>query len=384
MIRSTQLSIAAAFCVAVASLHLACGSVTTPSCPDGTRLEGGACVSTTAASATSCGPGTRNEGGVCLPSAAFDAVCPGGGVVVGGRCVAPEARVSCGPGTELVGSQCVAANDAGATEAGSPPKPSFDVRIGKPSVSGNGYSRVPVFAIARADDGSPLSENVILGVSRQGSGSFEPYQVAVGPLGTFSSFTSCDSSFSPGCAAKTRITMARASAPDVVVAQSEELEIIGLKPVWSADACRALPNVIHLDGQPGDLIHPGVQTITRGNFYPDVWSVPDTRSVTLFFQTNKPAQVVENWHLHFSTAPISQPLAVRVYDQVTEGSAADAFRPTMSVSGPNGSCSKISGEFQVHKISFDTNNRLSEALVSFEQRCNGSQVALRGCVHYTR
>jgi hypothetical protein len=380
----------------LALLHFACGSVADPSCPAATRLEGGVCVSN--AVAASCGPGTRNEAGVCLPTPPGGVVCPGGTSLVAGQCVAADGGgVSCGPGTALVGGQCtVVATDAGSPkDSGAPDsavsdasdggaagaQDTYDLRVGATQVAGNGFSRVPVFVIGRRGDGSPLTEKIILGVNRVGSGTLQPFQLSLESFGSNSEFVPCNTSFSAACVGKTRVTMAKASAPDVILAQSPEIEITLPKPVWSADECRNEPNIIHLDGLAGDYIHPGIETIRDGVFAYVVES-NSTSGTDLRFEYDRMTRG-ERWTFWFTTTGLGQPMDVQVYENAARAPIWMQVRPGLSVSGAGRGCNTLAGAYQVHSLT-RSGGQVSEMLVSFEQKCDERSPALRGCMHFTR
>jgi hypothetical protein len=200
----------------------ACGSVA-QSCPAGQHLEGNVCVAN-----LSCGPGTRANGNACVPAAPA-AACQPGSSLIGGQCVASKARVSCGAETTLVGNTCVPQNDAESPVDAAPDSPAvpfFEVRIAATKVLADGYTRLPVLVSARAADGSPIADKLVLQVVHPLSGSLKDTEVSVGPLGTaITEFIPCDGAF-PSCPGKARITVSRASAPNTVLAESQEFELV--------------------------------------------------------------------------------------------------------------------------------------------------------------
>ena len=348
-------------------------------CGPGTILQAGVCVALSEAG-VQCGPGTTIRGGSCVPVADGGPACGPGTTLKNGQCVADsDGGPRCGPGTVLEGGECIAVTDAGADSG----RAFYDVRIGATTVPGDGYSRIPVLAIARDASGSPLTTNVILGLSRLGAGTVTPFQLPLGALGGTSGFTPCSTALSAGCAGKVRVVMALASDPAVIVAQSSEIDIVPPTGVGSTAACAVAPNAIFFSGDLGDWVHPGADTITDG-----VWTsaaisppaapdyaylnfVPTTRSQGLW------------WSFWFSTEQLGLPMSTQVYDNAERAPFASPGHPGIDISGDGRGCNTITGRFQVDTLTV-VGGQLMELLASFEQHCEGGFAALRGCVHYTR
>jgi hypothetical protein len=340
----------------------AAGSVT---CGAGTVLQGTTCVPTGAA--ITCGAGTTLQGTTCVASGT-PVTCGPNTTLSGNQCVAPS-PVSCGGGTVLMGNLCVALPS---TDGGS-----YEVRVPQTNVPADGFSRLPVFSIGRLATGLPSSEAVVLTVSPSYAGTVSPSSFNLALLGNTSYFTPCASS-SPACTGTFEIRLALASAPTVTVATSGTLTLMPPMGVGSAAPCLGATSVIFFDGDPGDWVHPGLDTITQGT-----WSASGSTSYVTVHVDPMNSQQGLWWDLDFSSAQLNQPLAVNVYRMAERAPFASPGHPGIDLGGDGRGCNTISGAFQVHTISW-TGSSLSELLVSFEQHCEAGTSALRGCVHYVR
>jgi hypothetical protein len=365
--------------VALGFLHFSCSRAGEVLCPPPEHLEGSVCVRN--AGASSCGPGTRNEAGVCLP--AEPTSCAANAVPIAGECRAPDApTVFCGPGTLVRGNQCVPDPDAG--HEASNGREYFDLRVASRRIVADGYARIPVLALARAADGMPITESLILGLSRASAGSFKEIDGAMpGPLGQTIDFIPC-STASAACVGKAQLTMARASAPDVVLAKSEEFELVPANPVASAGECIGQPNVVYLDGDPGDRVHPGIETLPSASSNAYAREEGTGGLNVVIFNHASVGRDPQYWQAHFETVSIGIPFQSQVYEHATGVGELTAERPRFSISNRTSGCAYGSGSFEVHTLKLSASNEIQEALVSFEQRCNGSTATLRGCMHYTR
>jgi hypothetical protein len=362
--------------LALILLHFACGSVAQVTCPASQHLEGNLCVAN--ASGLSCGPGTRNEGGVCLPASA---ACADGMALVGGQCVAYEGRVACGRGTVLMGNLCQSIPDV---------KPiltdSFGLSVIATEVIADGYSKVPVLVSARRPDGTFIEEKFVFGFNRVDAGSVVPPSVVTVAGAATLDLVGCSSVLLGNCIGKARVTMARASEPDVIVAQSNEFALVAPEPVYSARNCTALPNMLYFDGESEDSVHPGQEAIFEGQYNSSPLVEPFGTGIKSLGVDYLPATRYprDNFVVYVDSAGIGQALQRQVYRNVVGRDREGGNLPLMFVHVGERWCTSGAGAFQIHALTLDANKEVSEALISFEQRCNGSTAALRGCMHYTR
>src|SRR3954462_15472548 len=211
-------------------------------CGPGTTLDGGVCTA-----AAPCGAGAHVDGGICVS----DSVCGAGAHLENGVC-APD--VVCGTGTHAVSGQCLA-------DAVGPSR--FEIRLPAQDIIADGFSKVPVVAMGTMADGSPSTEPVVLGTSLTGAGTLSPQSFSLPTVGRDLFFTPCSSS-SPGCSGVVQITLALASAPNTVVAKGWPLTLRAPAGVGSTAPCLGGGNVVFFDGDVGDFIHSGTDTVTDG------------------------------------------------------------------------------------------------------------------------
>ena len=143
--------------------------------------------------------------------------------------------------------------------------------------------------------------------------------------------------------------------------------------------CPAGSNVIFFNGDSNDYIHPGRETVTQNN-----WSLlggGTLQDVGIRFDTFNTGLNATWWTLEFSSRGLGQPLEVRSYDQIERASFASAGHPGMDITGDGRGCNIMAGNFQVHEIAW-SGSTLKSFTASFEQHCEPSLSALRGCVHF--
>jgi hypothetical protein len=146
------------------------------------------------------------------------------------------------------------------------------------------------------------------------------------------------------------------------------------------DACRRSGSVLHLDGDPGDWIHPGTVTITDGTFTPTLTPVPDPHTVSIHVDPTDPGQGAW-WDAGLSSRELGVPLAVGTYTDAERLTFASPGHPGLSVTGDGRGCNTISGQFWVHQISV-AGGVLQSFTASWEQHCEAGVPQLRGCVRY--
>jgi hypothetical protein len=347
-------------------------------CGAGTTLDGSVCVATPvdAGSGTFCGPGTSLDRGECLP-VAIDAsepvTCGPGTVLDGGACVPNTIDggppIVCGPGTSLGAGECVPSPaDGGVAQ--------FIVRVGSTTVGADGYSAIPVLVVGTDASGNPSTAAVVLGTSRAGAGTLTPSMVTLQPNGTTIYFVPCSAAVSATCAGPVRVTLALASAPSVVVAQSQEITLVAPQTVGSDTPCLAGGNVIFFNGDTGHYIFSGIETVTNGK-----WTATVTSTEVHVNVWPTDPQQGEWWDLYFDSSKLSAVLTTQVYDDATRWPFEAVGNPGFDVSGDGRGCNMESGRFQIEDLDV-TNDSLTSFTATFEQHCESSSLTLRGCVHF--
>lgn len=329
-------------------------------CGTGTHAANGACVPD--ADPTTCGRGTHLAAGVCVPDGTT-LTCGAGTHVDTGVCVA-DPGLECGAGTIQSGNSCVLMSNA-----------NYDVRVAVLEIPADGYSVIPVFAIGRAADGTPSTEEVIFSVTRLGVGSFTPLRGRLTTVGLNSIFVPCNAATSPGCTGPFQITLSLASDPNTIVASTQTLNLVEPMGVGSSAPCLVGGNVVFFHGDPGDYIAPGNRTITMGR-----WQGSATQNTVRVHVD--PADSTQGlwWDLDFNTTQLGQAIQVQVYERAERSPFASPGHPGLEISGDGRGCNTLSGRFQVEDLAMSGGSLVSFT-ATFEQHCEGGGSALRGCVH---
>src|SRR5262249_40720003 len=127
----------------------------------------------------------------------------------------------------------------------------YDVRWPSVDIPADGYSRIPVLALGRRADGQPALDAVLLYTSRANAGTLAPSALTLTDGAASSYFTPCLSS-AAGCLGPLQITMALASAPNVAIASSIQVNLVTPTGVGTPVACLTGGNVVFFDGETGD------------------------------------------------------------------------------------------------------------------------------------
>jgi hypothetical protein len=363
-------------CVVAADAYVAADATTGVSCGVGTHLDGETCVldAVDGGSEVSCGIDTHLEGSVCVSDHpdGGGVSCDAGTHLDGGTCVAnatdANVETTCGPDAGLDGEPCAPAPDGGAAQ--------FIVRVGTTTIGADGYSSIPVVILGTDASGNPSTATVVLDTSRAGAGIVSPATVTLTPTGATVYFTPCSASASMWCAGKVRITLALASAPTVVVAESQELTLVAPTGIGSDSPCLVGGNVIFYNGDAGDYIFSGMETITQGQ-----WSATSSSTnVHVSVTPTDPSQGLW-WDLYFDSSQLSMPLAPQVYTEAERWPFESPGHPGLDVSGDGRGCNTVTGSFQIEDLTL-TSGTLTSFTATFEHHCEGGTPAVRGCVHY--
>jgi hypothetical protein len=324
---------------------------------------------------TTCGAGTHLVGTSCLPNA-VDAgtptTCGTGTYLSGGKClpITNDAGITCGPGTMLSGTQCVPA----ATTGG----PTFQVRVNVTTIGADGNTMIPVLLFGTNPDGTPNTDTVVIDTSRGGAGFVSPNTITLDPLGSTVYFTPCSSAASKFCVGPAYITLAEASAPNTILAESQELNLVALPDVGSDAPCLVGGDVLFLDGDPGDYIFAGMETITQGT-----WTWDGSQSEVHIAVTPSDTSQGFWWNLYFDSSLLNNPTLVdQVYQNAQGWPYETPGHPGLGVSGYGVGCYAAAGQFQIEDIRWSNSGLLTSFTATFEHHCDGSTAALRGCVHY--
>lgn len=284
-------------------------------------------------------------------------VCGAGTMLVGSECL--PIVTTCDPGMHLEGGVCVA--DVAR----------YELRIAETTLGANGHTRHKVVALGTAPDGTPLVDDIVLGIDRSSAGAYDATELALAPLGAETFFTPCDAA-SPDCLGPARLTLALASAPSTSIAQVDVM-VVAPDDVSTVAPCTAGGSVFYIDGH--DFIRNGLLTIDNAGYYVD----GTIDEVTLSIAPNDPTQG-NGWNVSLDTIDSGTPLVPGIYD-------ADRFHAStpglagLSVSGNGHGCGTVSGRFHLYDYT-TTGGEVTSVTASFEQHCDGAPELLEGCIHY--
>jgi len=142
----------------------------------------------------------------------------------------------------------------------------------------------------------------------------------------------------------------------------------------SNPTCTGAGNVAYFDGNPGDYIFSGTDTVTKG-----AWS--GTASPTLVqIHVDAAGGPWWDWAFESSMLPGSPALTTQNYPNTERWPFESAGHPGMDVSGNGAGCNMSTGEFQIEAITLSAGT-LKDFTATFVQYCDGSP-PLHGCVHF--
>ncbi len=248
------------------------------------------------------------------------------------------------------------------------PGESYEIRPDRSSAMANGYSSVRLNIFGALADGGLSTEAVILGVSNTWAGSLSPSVTSLSPIGSTNViFSPCNAAAAPSCAGPVYLTLARASAPSIILAKSNPIELVAPKPVSGIDKCPKGATALRVHGEAVNDV--GVVDLAPSENLDTRYDATGSPYVSMSFP---------GWKFLFSSPGHLDP---GVYDDASYN--APSGNPALSITkGSSTSCRGV-GRFQVHEFSFD-NNKLRSFAVSFESACNPTSAAplVTGCFRY--
>jgi hypothetical protein len=148
--------------------------------------------------------------------------------------------------------------------------------------------------------------------------------------------------------------------------------------------CLGGGNVLVLDGDSQDLIHPGYEMLHVPYWQVD-GDVAKHQNVWAFIGDNH----TKLWYLDFDTRAMNVPLVPGAYPGAQRSPFEAAGLPGLEVSG-NGACDTLTGEFWIHDIAWDSRVDFNEGApiarlaATFVQHCDDQPAALRACIYYEK
>lgn len=288
---------------------------------------------------------------------------PGTTLTIDGLCVPMDdsPRLSCGAGTRQEGVECVVDDQR-----------RFELRVKSRDISADRLQPIPILALGTNADGTLVNEPAILSIDRPGAGAFPRPRIQLGEMGALTHYRPC-SSTEPGCVGPVRFSMALVSDPSTPVA-TLDASLLDVPAGSNAAACGTADNVMFFDGE--DEIYAGTLAVVDAG-----WGVDGSLDrLRVRVEPNQQAQG-RWWTLEFTTSDAETPLGVGVYEDARRPNPGNGNnRPGLEVRGLDRRCpGNLRGRFEVHSYEM-VDDRVTSALVSFEQRCAGAARDLRGCI----
>ncbi|MBA3465537.1 MAG: hypothetical protein H0T46_36730 [Deltaproteobacteria bacterium] len=287
---------------------------------------------------------------------------------------------SCGSGTHLLGEACVADEPAtpvdAAPDASAPATERFEIRISETLIDANGHTKREVFVYGVRADGSTATDDVVLGLDRASAGTYLRTTLTLGTLGARTHFIPC-SDTAADCLGTATLTLARASAPQVILA-TRSIQLVQAKHISTAAPCRTGGNILYVDGE-GAAYNARV-TITQASW--------QTEAITMNGQLKEivlratPLRFIDgrDWSLRIDTYALSTALGNGYYLDAERSHFATTGHPGLDVSGGRG-CTAVGSSFEVHDLVV-SGDQVTSATVTFEQHCSGVTGVMEGCFHY--
>lgn len=150
-------------------------------------------------------------------------------------------------------------------------------------------------------------------------------------------------------------------------------------PPNDVSGCVGATNVLVLDGDAADLIHPGYERLEGGTWQSD--PAPYQSALSFHVQSLAGKTPSYLWSAEMTSGQRTQALVVGTYANASRPAFTPAGTPGLAISGKYG-CDNRGGAFWIHEIDW-SGDFLKHVLLAFEQRCEGQTAVLRGCINYT-
>jgi hypothetical protein len=252
----------------------------------------------------------------------------------------------------------------------------YEIVLASDSVPADGLSKVPYFAVGIAPDGGPATEALVLNVSPSFAATVTPAVFTLGREGSTGVYVACNALSSPACVGQVELTLALASDPTTPVARTtvDQVQPTG---VGTASPCLVGGNILHFDGDSGDYVFSGLQTVTSGS-----WSADGSASWAEIRLTPSDSSQGLWWTVDLVAADDQASLVTAIYEDGQRYPFQAPGHPGFDVSGDGRGCNTVSGRFQVEEYVFE-NGSPKSLTATFEHHCDGQPLALRGCVHWS-
>ena len=253
----------------------------------------------------------------------------------------------------------------------------YEIVLPTDTISADGHSKVPYFAVGILPDGGPATGAVVLSVSPSYAATVTPATFTLGRAGTTGVYLACNATGSTACVGQVELTLALASNPSAPLARTI-VNQVQPTAVGTATPCQTGGDVLFLDANDGGSPDSSAQLITDG-----AWSAAGSASEVHLWLTPSNSNQGDWWSVDLVALSDQPALDPGVYDAAERYLFQSPGHPGMSISSDRLSCSPSSGRFQIQEYVFDGGFPVS-LTATFEERCDGQPPVLRGCVHWSR
>lgn len=395
-------------CVPIEAAEVSCGEGTEERdgvcasldvrCGQGTHVEAGACVPDGVGA--QCGEGTEERDGLCVTEGSVDCgegtfeaeqqcrlrtapvTCGAGVHAEAGACIADGIGLQCAEEVERDGALCVAGDDnapcAEDTHVqdlecrpdGRALAPgTFSLSSDLQAAFADGYSFLKLAALGRDLQGLPATDTVIVRANRPGAGSFQVAEAPLSHLGRPFWFRPCSYATGADCAGPVTFELARADAPEVVLARTAQVELIVPEDIPWFEQCERQGDVLWMHGARDHGIMDGERLVTGADADFFGFSTGEER------YSDRVGVYVDagdwSWNIWFDTAQLEGPPMAQVYPRV-EGPDPSTNTPGLMLDSPRDHCQITDAEVQIHDVvqtrgQFD--NRTDRLALSFVADC---------------
>ena len=153
----------------------------------------------------------------------------------------------------------------------------------------------------------------------------------------------------------------------------------GMAPFIDPAPCLVGGNVLYVNGEPDDFVHPGEAT-----YLDAVWTNTSDPFRAIYF-VDPSDQLESDWFVELTSMPTGEPLAIGVYEDAEKfDNGPVGSQPGIDIGnfgGAGAPCQTVTGRFEVFDIEV-TGDTITRFTATFEQRCEPATGVMRGCVHY--
>ena len=156
--------------------------------------------------------------------------------------------------------------------------------------------------------------------------------------------------------------------------------ISGVLEPGDPSECLVGGNMLVMDGDAEDYIHPGYEVLPPGTWTIEVAGDP-LDDIELGYQFGEPPGEWMYWDVWLRTSLVPAPLEVGAYGLAQRAPFEDEGHPGLWVSGENRGGNRVLGSFEIHELEV-VDGSVSNITATWEQHCEAGKSVMYGCVHW--